>query len=154
MALIALATPALACPPDWNAPPSLGEVTFSLENGLSNLAMTSRAGGNFNLRDCGLEGEGLTAYRGDGLIHLRPNLLLQWRGDAPQLVFGSDFEEDILLLIRDPDGRWLFDDSAGGHDPLVSITAAPTGDYAIFLGTHGTTLFTRPGTLIISATGP
>ena len=149
-----LAGPAVACPGlDWAGPPYLGEVTFSFHSGLSNLAMSSRAGGIFNLRDCGLEGEGLTGYRGDGLIRIRPSLLVHWHGDAAQLIIGTEFAEATLLLVHDPEGRWLFDDGLG-HDPLVTIEAPPAGDYAIFLGTHGTSRFTDPGTLIVSETGP
>lgn len=151
---ILLAGPALACPgPDWTAPPYLGEVTFSFHNGLSNLSMSSRAGGVFNLRDCGLAGEGLTGYRGDGLIRVRPSLVLHWQGEAPQLVIGADFSERALLLVHDPEGRWLFDDGAV-RDPLLAISAPVVGDYAIFIGSHGTTRFTKPGTLIVSETHP
>ena len=154
-ALVAMLTsPAMACPgPDWTAPPYLGEVTFSFHNGASNLAMSGRAGGIFNLRDCGLDGEGLTGYRGDGLIRVRASLILHWYGEAPQMVVGTDFAESTLLLIHDPDGRWLFDDGEG-HDPLIVISAPVVGDYAIFLGSHGTARFTGPGTLIISETRP
>lgn len=147
-----LAGPAAACPGlDWTAPPYLGEVTFSHHNGLSNLSLSSRAGGVWNLRDCGLEG--LADFHGDGLVRVRPSLLMHWQGNAPQLVVGAEFDEETLLLIRDPDGQWLFDDGRG-HDPLIVIAAPRVGDYAIFLGSHGSSRFTRPGTLIISETGP
>ena len=81
-----LAAPALACPGlQPTAKPDLGELNFSAHHGLTNLAMSGRAGGSFNLRDCGLEGEGLAGYRGDGLVKVRPDLLVHWDGDATAL---------------------------------------------------------------------
>jgi len=149
-----LAAPALACPGlEPTAKPYLGELNFSAQHGLTNLAMSGRAGGSFNLRDCGLEGEGLAGYRGDGLVRVRPDLLVHWDGDATELIIGAEFAEPILLLIRDPEGRWLFDDGLG-HDPVVTITAPRAGDYAVYMGSHGTAAFTKPGTLIISETRP
>src|SRR5690606_6323018 len=111
------------------------------------------AGGLFNLRDCGLDGDGLAGYRGDGLIRVRPSLVVHWYGEADELVIGASFAEPALLLVHDPEGRWRFDDGLV-RDPLVVITAPPVGDYAIFLGTHGTARFGRPGLLIISETAP
>ena len=155
---VALSTPcAWACPspgPDWTAPPFLGELTFSGHNGLSDLSMSTMAGGIWNLRDCGLEGDGLTGFRGDGLIDIRPDLLVHWRGDSGQLVVSTEFAEDTLLLVHGPEGDWHFDDNGRGHDPLLVIEAPKAGDYAIWVGTHGTTRFTRTGTLIVSQTGP
>ncbi|EYD78274.1 hypothetical protein Rumeso_00103 [Rubellimicrobium mesophilum DSM 19309] len=156
--LVAVTTsPALACPdpgPDWTATPFLGELTFSGHNGLSDLSMSTKAGGVWNLRDCGLEGEALTGFRGDGLVDIRPDLLLHWRGEAGQLVVGTEFDEDTFLLIHGPEGIWLFDDNGRGHDPLVVIDAPKAGDYVIWIGTHGTTRFTRTGTLLVSQAGP
>ena len=71
----------------------------------------------------------------------------------PSSIIGAEFAEPILLLIRDPEGRWLFDDGLG-HDPVVTITAPRAGDYAVYMGSHGTAAFTKPGTLIISETRP
>ena len=135
------------------AAPYLGELNFSFHNGLSDLSMSARAGGVFNLRDCALGGEGLAEYHEDGFIRVRPSLLVHWYGEAGELVIGAKFAEPTLLLVHDPEGAWHFDDGLA-HDPLIVVAAPPVGDYAIFLGTHGTTRFTRPGTLIISETIP
>lgn len=149
-----LSGPASACSGlDWKAKPYRGEINFKLHGGQNTFSMASEAGGFFNLRDCGLEGEDLTGYRGDGLISVRPDLILHWNGDAADLVVGARFAEPVLLLVRDPEGGWHFDDGLG-HAPLVTLSAPRAGDYAIYVGTHGTNAFTKPGMLIISETRP
>jgi hypothetical protein len=52
-----LGSPAAACPSlEWMEAPHFGEANFSLHNGLSDPSMSARAGGVFNLQDCGLGG--------------------------------------------------------------------------------------------------
>ena len=148
-----LGSPAAACPSlEWMETPYLGELNLSFHNGLSDLSMSAWAGAVFNLRDCGLGGEELAEYRGDGLIRVRPSLLVHGNGEAA-LVIGATFTERPLLLVHDPEGGWHLDDGLA-NDPLIVITAPSVGYYAIVLGTHGTTRLTRPGTLIISETTP
>jgi hypothetical protein len=147
-------SPALGCPAlELTASPYLGELIFSFHNGLTLASVTGRAGGMYNLRDCGLEGDGLTGYRGDGLVRVHPSLVVHWHGEATQLVFGAEFADPALLLVHDPEGRWLFDDGIG-HNPTVIADNPVTGDYVVFIGSHGTTTLSRPGTLIISETSP
>jgi hypothetical protein len=95
----------------------------------------------------------LAEYRRDGLIRVRPSLLVHWNGEAGSLIIDATFTERPLLLVHDPEGGWHLDDGLA-NDPLILITAPPVGDYAIFIGTHGTTRLSRPGTLIISKTAP
>jgi hypothetical protein len=150
--LIAASSPAIACPGlEPGSKPYLGELNFKSYTGLSNVSLSTRAGGNFNLRDCGLPG--LEEFKGDGLVRVRPMLLLHWEGNAPQIVVSAKFVEKILRLVHEPDGKWILDDGLL-DDPLLTIEYPAEGDYAIYLGTHGTEEFTRPGTLIVSEVRP
>jgi hypothetical protein len=149
-----LGSPAAACPSlEWMEAPHLGEANFSFHNGLSDPSMSARAGGVFYPQDCGLGGEELAEYRVDGLIHVGPSLLDHWNGEAGSLVIDATFTERPLLVVHDHEGGWHLDDGLA-NDPFILLTAPPVVDYAIFIGTHGTTRLSRPGTLIISETTP
>lgn len=159
--LLALtAGPALAaCPgpyPDPTAPAMTGEINLGAGTGTHPYPFTiSTIGvGGFNLRDCDLEGEGLTGYDGDGLIDTRPGLVVHWRGGHPQLTITFENEADTLLLVSDPEGRWLFNDNAQDQNPQIIIPDPTPGDYAVFVGSHGSLSFTRPGMLTISGPSP
>lgn len=149
------ASPALACPGlAWDAPSSYGILNVATGHGIDPVTLPIRGGGNWNLRDCGLEAEGLTGFEGDGLINRVPELTIHWISQAPRIAFTAEFAEDTFLLIRDPEGSWHFDDNGRGQNPLVVLTDAPAGDYAIWVGSHGSTTSTRPGEIIITETGP
>ena len=151
--LAVITCPAQACPGlAWTAAPFAGEPTLGLGRGLP-FTIAVRGGGPFNLRDCGLEGGGLTGYDGDGLISVRPDLALHLR-EAPRLSITTEVEADTLLVIRDPAGRWHFDDNGRGQHPLVVITDPEPGEYSIFVGGHGTERYTREDVLIVSETEP
>ena len=154
--LLALAAhPALACPGlNWEAPSSYGTINLATGHGIDPFTIPIRGDGNWNLRSCGLEAEDLPGFEGDGLINRVPELTIHWISEAPRIAFTTEFAEDTFLLIRDPEGAWHFDDNGRGHNPLVVLTDAPPGDYAIWVGTHGTTTLTRPGEFIVTETGP
>jgi hypothetical protein len=156
VAVLALtASPALACPGlNWEGPSNYGTINLATGHGIDPFTIPLRAGGNWNLRSCGLDAEALTGFEGDGLVNHTPDLTLNWRSEAPRIAFTTEFEEDTFLLIRDPEGGWHFDDNGRGQNPLVVLTDTPGGNYAIWIGTHGSTTFTRPGKLIITETGP
>ena len=116
--------------------------------------ISASGSGGYNLRDCGLEGEGLTGFTGDALINARPELVMHWMGGPPQLTISFENEADTLLLVSDPEGRWLFNDNGQDQNPQIIIPDPAPGDYAIFVGSHGSLSQTRPGMLTISGPSP
>jgi hypothetical protein len=45
---------------------------------------------------------------------------------------------DTILLVRDPHGRWRYDDDAtGGGDALIRLLRPTAGPYDIWIGTYG-----------------
>ena len=148
--VVLVAGSAYACPGlDPTEEALAGNLKFGLHGDVTEVSVSMRAGGAFNLRDCGLEGKGLTGYRGDGLVVLVPDLQVHLLRDTPQLLIGTTFEEDTLLLIHDPNGVWHFNDNSEGHNPKVILTSPSRGEYSIYMGTHGFDRFTRPGTITV-----
>lgn len=132
-----------------------GEVNLGAGTGTNPYPFTISVigSGTFNLRDCGLEGDGLTGFDGDALINGRPELVVHWRGGQPQITVDIENDEDTFLLVSDPQGQWHFNDDSEGHNPQVVLPDPAPGDYAIFVGSHGSALFTKPGLLTIQGPG-
>jgi hypothetical protein len=152
--LAVLAHPALACPGlDPDARPMYGEITVSAGRGMDPFRITTRGGGSWNLRDCGIEWEGLTSFHGDGLVERTPAVVLRWL-DRARLAITVENQDDTLLVVRDPAGGWHFDDNGRGQDPLVVFDEGEPGDYAIWIGSHGTNALVRLGELIVTSKGP
>ena len=144
------ASPALACPSeDWMDRPYFGEIVLNYAYEVDPFRMTVRGGGQALLRDCGLEGDGFIEIDEDVRIDQLPDVVLNWEGIFPRLAVATEFERDSVLLIRDPEGNWHFNDDSEGDNPQVVFTDPPEGAYVIFIGTHGVTP-TRPGDLIIT----
>ena len=152
--LVVMASPAQACP-NMNAldRPYFGEINLSVAYGLDPFTMSARSTGTKALRDCGLEGEGLIGYDGEGKIDDRPDVVLHLQRGFQLLAISYENEDDTLLLIRDPEGGWHFNDNGRGQHPLVVFTSPPMGDYVIFTGINGWPHVTPPGQLIFTETG-
>lgn len=149
-----LSQPAFACPGlDPQARPMFGEITVAAGRGIDPFTISTRGGGSWNLRDCGLEGDGLTGFDGDGLVEVTPAVVLRWL-DPARLAITVEDEDDTLLVVRDPKGIWHFDDNGRGHNPLIIFEEGERGEYAIWIGSHGTNTFVRPGNLIVTSKGP
>jgi len=153
-AIVALpGSPAAARPSlEWMETHYRGEARLSFHNELSDLSRSARAGDVCNLRDCGLGGEELAEYRCDGLIRIRPSLIVHSNSEAGEVV-GAKFAEPALLLVHDHEGKLHLDDGLA-IEPLILISAPPVGDYATFIGIHSTTPLSRPGALIVRETTP
>ena len=144
----------MACP-DRNSMdlPWFAEIMGWPNHKMETFTMSVKVEGTVPLRDCDLGGEVLAGYDGDGLIDMRPAVLLHWHGGEP-LAITTEFEEDTLLLIRDPQGGWHFNDNGREHNPLVVLDNPRAGTYAIYIGSHLRPPFNRPGELIMTQTGP
>ena len=155
--LLALgASPALACPQEHSMDlPFYGQIILGSDYNLDPFRMTVQGGGPSALRDCDLGAEGLAGYDGDGIIGDRPDVVLEWLGGGRRLAFTLDFEDDTLLVIRDPEEGWHFDDNGRGHNPLIVFEDPPIGNYVVYIGGHGSPGgHTGVGDLIITETGP
>ncbi|MCB1410839.1 MAG: hypothetical protein KDK22_15635, partial [Rhodobacteraceae bacterium] len=136
-ALAALLFPALggaahACPnPNANGQ-MLSASSQQLTTGLSR---SITAGGGQDLGAC-------PGVPGTGHVALQPDVTLNLTHNAPgrALVLGVNGQCDTVLLVRGPNGQWLFNDDTNGLDPEITIPAAQTGEYDIWVGTFGAQL--------------
>jgi hypothetical protein len=142
--LALLCGPTLACP-DWQDKTWYGDATLSAGFEPTPFWAGIKGGGTVSLRDCGFEWE--------GAVDPRPDLRLHWDGEAPRLAIYVEAEEDLILLVRDPEGHWLYDDNGWGRNPLIVITGPTPGDYVIFIGSRNMAEHI-PVRLLISETGP
>ena len=95
------------------------------------------AGGGTDLQTC-------RYATGTGQVSAAPALIVEFEADATArdlLIAADDGQSgnrcDATLLVRDPNGQWRANDNREGLNPGVLIPAAPSGRYAIWLGTAG-----------------
>lgn len=131
--------------PDW----SLGGAEITLSSGGSE-TRDLVAGGSIDLfRSC----ETVPAV---GYVAPAPDFTLLY--EAPnadaELVISATGECDTLLLVNDLTAEWLFNDDHDGLNPQISIPAAQTGRYDIWLGTYGSALCRANVTVASAASAP
>lgn len=119
--------------PEW----SLGGAEVRLSAGES-ASQDVVAGGGINLFEragaCGLEGHGYVAAAPDFTVYYEaPN------ADA-ELTMNVTAQCDTVLLINDLNAAWLFNDDTNGFDPQITIPAAASGRYDVWVGTFGSSL--------------
>lgn len=138
------APPPPACP-DPNLTGAIQSMTWAgLRGGLS---LPMRAGGAARLGDC-------AGLPGSGHVDARPQVTLDL-ADAPQggrLEIAGTASCDAVLLVRDAQGRWNFNDDTDGLNPRLTLEPATAGRYGIWLGTWGPT--PCDGTLQIRGISP
>ncbi len=125
-------TPAATCP-DW----SLGGAEVQLAAG-GNDTRQVVAGGSVNLFEqaqaCSIQGHGYVAAAPDFTVYY----------DAPEanaeLTVSVTADCDTVLLINDLNAAWLFNDDTNGLNPAITIPAAASGRYDIWVGTYGPNL--------------
>lgn len=119
--------------PEW----SLGGAEWRLAAGQTD-NRTVVAGGAVNLfnaaQGCGIQGH--------GYVHPSPDFTLYY--DAPQanadLVISVEGQCDTLLLVNDLNAQWLFNDDTNALHPQITIPAAASGRYDVWVGTYGSEL--------------
>lgn len=90
------------------------------------------AGGPLSASDGGAGGE--MTYCA-GMVTQAPTAQLQWTGEDGPLSLFVTSDVDTTLVVNMPDGSWMCDDDGGeGFDAALSIEAAPSGVYDIWVG--------------------
>jgi hypothetical protein len=119
--------------PEW----SLGGVEVSLSTGQSSV-QTVVAGGGVSLFERG----GACGIEGHGYVATAPDFTIMY--DAPdanaELMLSVSAQCDTVLLVNDLNAAWLFNDDTNGFDPMISIPAAASGRYDVWVGTFGEAL--------------
>jgi hypothetical protein len=65
-----------------------------------------------------------------------PTVRLDFQAGRLPLTIGARAEDDLNLVVRLPDGRFVCDDDGGeGVDPRIVVDRPPSGSYAIWVGT-------------------
>ena len=144
-ALLAMTAPALACP-DYQAPPSFGEISLSAGFNPDPYVRNIRAGGGYDLAACA----GSNGWSGS--VASAPDFDLYWEGASAQLTIAAEVPADAVLLINGPDGQWYFDDDTSGSNPVITFRNPQPGLYDIWIGAYDGTSGNR-GRLIITERG-
>ncbi|MHA7888117.1 MULTISPECIES: hypothetical protein [Roseicyclus] len=130
--VVALAGPASACPDPIAVPAA--HAAWTGRDLWSPEVVHLRAGGEVALWHCG--------FGRQGVVRPAPDLqaLLTGMGRYARLHLRANAECDTVLLLRDPRGRWFFDDDSGtGRTASLSLDAPADGSYRVWVGTY------RPG---------
>jgi hypothetical protein len=76
-----------------------------------------------------------------GTIPNEPQHMLRVGAPLPLLRVLVNSAEDMTLVVRAPDGTFHCNDDSGdpsnGLNPMIDITNATAGDYAIYVGAYG-----------------
>jgi hypothetical protein len=76
-----------------------------------------------------------------GSIPNEPQHMLRLRSTLPLLRVLVNSTDDMTLVVRAPDGTFHCNDDSGdptnGLNPMLDISGAPAGDYAIYVGAYG-----------------
>ncbi len=72
-----------------------------------------------------------------GFVTAQPDVIFHYNGPASFLRFFVRAAGDTTLVINDGAGHWhCDDDSGGGTNPMVSLSAPPGGQYDIWVGSY------------------
>jgi hypothetical protein len=127
--LLALSAAAAACPV-----PAEGGGKLELHAGqlARRHVADAIAGGALDLAHCG-------SVRGAGFVSGVPTFNLHLRGpEPPGVELRTEADCDTVLMISNGGGRWLFDDdSGGGANAALRLSAPRAGRYDIWIGTFG-----------------
>ncbi len=118
--------------PDFNLPPTFGEVTLATGFAPDPATVEIVAGGEIDAAAANL-GEGCL-----GFIAAAPDYRVQYTAGTLPLIFQVVAEADTTLVINGPDGNWYCNDDADGLNPAVTFDAPVTGQYDVWIGTYGT----------------
>ena len=119
-------------PLDFSLPAIAGDHELSAGFLPDPYAITVMAGGPLDASEGGAGGE--MTYCA-GMVTQAPTAQLQWTGEDGPLSLFVTSDVDTTLVVNMPDGSWMCDDDGGeGFDAALSIEAAPSGVYDIWVG--------------------
>ncbi len=127
-----LCPPAMACP-DPLAVPAVQQALTGRDLWSPDVFHLG-AGGDRPLWPCG--------FGRQGFVRTAPDvgLLLTGMARYDRLHLRANARCDTVLLLRDPRGRWFFDDDSGtGRTASLSLDDPQDGSYRVWVGTY------RPG---------
>ncbi len=131
--LLAMSGAAFACPTYSQQGASY---TYSGDQLYSPQSFGVVAGGQNNIRNCGIPGVNRT-----GWVTSAPDFTFYLSGmDQYYLVADVDAECDSVLLVNTANATWLFDDDSNGNlDPRLEIQGAQNlnGRVDVWVGTYG-----------------
>ncbi len=81
-----------------------------------------------------------------------PDVVLDWGGGDLRFWVRAGF--DATLLVAGPDGEWTCNDDAEGTSPVVDLTNAEAGRYAVWLGSFSPDAYEPEATLYAGAPPP
>ncbi len=116
---------------DPNGTPIWGSVTVLSPFVLDPYVATVGIGGSVDISASGV-GDGCLGFT-DAL----PSFVFNLNAATPSLTFGLVANNDATLVISTPDGAYLCDDDSGGSlNPLITVTNAAQGAYAVWGGVY------------------
>ena len=114
-------------------------LTLTNEDADERVRLWRRAGGSTDLQNC-------SGLPGLGYVSAAPQMVLQYdnqgrSGDGRRLRLtlndrNNGYTCDSVLLVRDPNGQWWFNDDLSGYNAGLRFGNAQSGQYAIWLGTY------------------
>ncbi len=74
-----------------------------------------------------------------GSVDAAPHVRIQYEAGSvfPLNIFAISEEEDLTLIVNDPDGSWLCSDDYSDEHPAVLIEVPESGQYDIWVGVYG-----------------
>lgn len=76
-----------------------------------------------------------------GYASSAPDFRLHWAGSTQDLriyFLADDPDDDTVLIINTPNGRWVCNDDAHGNtlNPMIDLSVFPEGQYDIWVGSY------------------
>lgn len=133
---VAYTSPMLAQKPgvslaiNWEAEPTFEHYTLAAGFGPSPIELELIAGGSDSVP--GSLGSGCYG----SIYGAAPDVTIDYSGNGA-LHLSATSDSDLTLVVRGPNDVWHCNDDYEGLNPGLSIHAAPTGRYAIWVGTYG-----------------
>ena len=136
---------------DVDAPAQVGviEASGGFEDSQGAITVTVEAGGEAAVQALDL---GPTDTFCAGYIDATaPTATIDYDADGGTgvLTVGATALDDLVLVVRAPDGEVFCNDDFDGTDPLVQLDAPASGAYAVWVGTYGMGLEPVDATLTV-----
>jgi len=116
--------------PNWQAQPRY--TTFNLSAGFMPDPQSSyvQAGGGADVSHLGPGCVGVIDFS-------RPDVDLNYQAGGYTLSMWAESAADVTLVVYDPAGQWYCNDDYRGLDPAIRFSNPRSGNYNIWVGTHG-----------------